>query len=73
MKIIKLAEKEEIAVAEFEDMRESWESIFDAFDKRLDILQEIWRQQRLDIETQVQCYYGGLFEDWYQRVCLCPS
>ena len=72
MKIVKLARTRVVSVMEFEDMRESWNSLFDAFQKRLDVLEEVWRQQRLDIENQVECYNGGLFEDWYERVSIVP-
>ncbi|KAI0701101.1 hypothetical protein BC835DRAFT_300304 [Cytidiella melzeri] len=31
----------------------------------MDTLVEIWRQQRLDVSNQLECYCGGIFEDWY--------
>ncbi len=69
MKIVKLATVQTVSVAEFEDMRETWEYLFDAFDQRLDTLLEVWRQQRLDTSTQVECYAGGLFKRWHEKVC----
>ncbi|KAI0338806.1 hypothetical protein BDW22DRAFT_677359 [Trametopsis cervina] len=54
LKIVKLAETQAVAVAEFGDMRESWEYLFDALDRRLDNLLEIWKQHWLDIEIQVK-------------------
>ncbi|CUA68888.1 hypothetical protein RSOLAG22IIIB_13839 [Rhizoctonia solani] len=44
----------------------SWDVIFDAFEKRMRALCESWRQQRMNIELQVQWYANGLFEDWYK-------
>jgi hypothetical protein len=68
LKIVKLATTQTVSVAEFEEMRESWNYLFDAFDQRLDILKEIWRQQRLNVEIQVASYAGGLFENLYLKV-----
>ncbi len=73
LKIVRLARNQRVSVAEFEDMRETWEYLFEAFDKRLDNLLEVWRQQRLDISNQVDCYAGGLFKDWHERVCTFPT
>ena len=67
IKIVKLAQEQTISVAEFQDMRETWEYLFDAFDNRLDTLIEIWRQQRLDVKTQVECFASGMFEDWHLK------
>lgn len=67
LQIVKLARTQTVSVAEFVDMRDTWDWVFVAFGKRLDILVEIWRQQRLDIENQLKCYSGGLFEDWHER------
>lgn len=67
MEIVKLACTRRISVDEFVDMRSSWKQLFIAFGKRLDILEEIWRQQRLNIADQVHSYGGGLFEDWHAR------
>ncbi|GJE90642.1 hypothetical protein PsYK624_067860 [Phanerochaete sordida] len=65
MQIVRLAKKEIIAVCEFEDMRDTWNCIFIALDRRLDVLEHVWRQQRIDPEAQVESYCGGLFEAWY--------
>ena len=68
LQIVKLAKTQTVSIAEFVDMRDTWGWVFVAFGKRLNILVEIWRQQRLDIKNQLQCYSGGLFEGWYERV-----
>ncbi|KAJ1306952.1 hypothetical protein OPQ81_007932 [Rhizoctonia solani] len=47
-------------------MLNSWDVIFDAFEKRMRVLCESWRQQRMNIDLQVQWYANGLFEDWYK-------
>lgn len=49
-------------------MRDSWENFFDVFEKRMETLEEVWRQQRLDIKVQMECFAGGMFEDWYAKV-----
>ena len=68
LKIVKLATEQIVSVAEFEDMRESWEYLFDAFDNRMNTLKEVWKQQRLDVKNQMNCFSGGLFETWYEKV-----
>ncbi|KIP06084.1 hypothetical protein PHLGIDRAFT_471502 [Phlebiopsis gigantea 11061_1 CR5-6] len=67
MKIVKLARHKVISPQEFEDMRDTWESIFSAFETRFNVLVEMWRQQGRDLEIQSQCYCAGLFQDWYKR------
>ena len=68
VKIVKLAKEQTVAVAEFVDMRNTWEALFDAFENRMHNLLEVWRQQRLDINIQTQTFCRGLFEDWYKKV-----
>lgn len=68
MKITKLAKSQLVSVAEFEDMRETWEYLFDAFEKRMDTLKEVWRQQRIDVQNQMEWFAGGIFEDFYEKV-----
>jgi hypothetical protein len=68
MKIVKLARSRDVSVFEFEDMRETWEYLFGAFRKRLNVLKEIWRQQRMDVGNHVNAYAGGLFARWDERV-----
>lgn len=70
IQVVRLAKKEVISVQEFQDMRDTWNCIFWALDRRLDVLQQVWRQQRLDPEAQVESYNGGLFEAWYDLVRL---
>lgn len=70
MDIVKLARTRVVAVREFEDMRDTWDCVFDAFGRRLGVLWEVWRQQRLDLESQVQYYCRGLFRGWHERVCI---
>ncbi|EKM50992.1 uncharacterized protein PHACADRAFT_32038 [Phanerochaete carnosa HHB-10118-sp] len=67
MEVVKLAITKPVAVREFEDMRETWNTLFDAFGRRLKVLWEVWRQQRLDLESQVQYYCRGLFRGWHER------
>ncbi|KAJ3559202.1 hypothetical protein NM688_g482 [Phlebia brevispora] len=68
LKVVKLATKQHIPVDEFMKMRESWEYIFNALDKRISTLVQVWRQQRLDISIHLQSFAGGMFEDWYEQI-----
>lgn len=45
---------------------ESVENLVDAFSTRLLDLRNIWRRQRIDLETQYKYYANGLFEDYYK-------
>ncbi|KIJ51454.1 hypothetical protein M422DRAFT_776699, partial [Sphaerobolus stellatus SS14] len=67
IKVINLAKVQVVAIAEFQDLRASWEFLFDAFEGRMFTLIELWRQQRRDVKVQVECYSAGLFEDWYKQ------
>lgn len=44
-------------------MTNSWNVIFDAFEKRMRALTESWRQQRMDIELQAQWYANGFVSE----------
>lgn len=70
MKVLKVARLRPVAVREFEDMLDTWNFVFEAFGQRLDVLAQIWRQQRLELDTQVQYYNRGLFKGWSERVRL---
>lgn len=70
MQIVQLACERVVSVSEFEDMRKTLEALLDAFDQRLDALIKTWRQQRIDVETQVECFTSGIFEGWYELVCI---
>ncbi|EKM50987.1 uncharacterized protein PHACADRAFT_151415 [Phanerochaete carnosa HHB-10118-sp] len=67
MKVLKVARLRPVAVREFEDMLDTWNFVFEAFGQRLDVLAQIWRQQRLELDTQVEYYNRGLFKGWYER------
>lgn len=71
IKIVKLSKQQVVSVAEFEDMRETWEYLFEAFNNRMDALVEIWRHQRIQISDQMESFAGGMFKDCYERVSLC--
>lgn len=59
------------------EFSEEWDTMWRAIDvlvwkfhDRLLSLRRSWRSQKLDINLQVQCYGGGLFNRWYQEVRL---
>ncbi|KAJ7337674.1 hypothetical protein DFH08DRAFT_812993 [Mycena albidolilacea] len=56
------------------EFSEEWDTMWRAIDvlvrkfhDRLLSLRRSWRSQKLDINLQVQCYGGGLFNRWYQE------
>ncbi|KAF7367863.1 hypothetical protein MSAN_00850800 [Mycena sanguinolenta] len=53
--------------AKWQDMDASLFELVDAFHQRFKSLRRSWRSQKLDIELQVQCYAGGLFNGWYNE------
>ncbi|KIM78706.1 hypothetical protein PILCRDRAFT_10927 [Piloderma croceum F 1598] len=66
-KILDLAQTYVLSDEEFWVMSESIESLQDAFDKRYRELMECWRQQRLDINVQLESFAAGMFEDWHNK------
>jgi hypothetical protein len=46
-------------------MGQSIFSVQGAFDKRYRDLMEGWRQQRLNIDVQLQSFAAGMFEGWH--------
>lgn len=68
MTIVKLSRKQQVPVRVFEKMRDTWMSVFEAFGRRFGVLVEVWRQQRLNLETQAASYNRGVFKLWYERV-----
>ncbi|GJE90631.1 hypothetical protein PsYK624_067750 [Phanerochaete sordida] len=67
MKVLRAARTKLVAVREFEDMLDSWNYVFEAFSQRLGVLVQTWRQQRLDLDSQVQYFSRGLFKGWFER------
>ncbi|KAJ6505362.1 hypothetical protein C8R45DRAFT_972464 [Mycena sanguinolenta] len=53
--------------AKWQEMDASLFELVDAFHQRFKSLRRSWRSQKLDIELQVQCYAGGLFNGWYNE------
>ena len=52
---------------EFWIMGQSIFSLTGAFDKRYRNLMEGWRQQRLNIERQLESFAAGMFESWHDE------
>lgn len=72
MQIVELAHKQVIPLAQIDDMCAACHAVLEVFEQRLEVLEEVWRQQRRDIENQVECYNGGIFERLYDRVSAIP-
>ncbi|KAJ7715416.1 hypothetical protein DFH07DRAFT_1068499 [Mycena maculata] len=54
--------------SKWDDMEETLGVLVWEFHDRFKSLRRSWRSQKLDIELQVECYAGGLFNGWYQEV-----
>ncbi|KAF7368630.1 hypothetical protein MVEN_00187000 [Mycena venus] len=77
--VLILRKHHEIISAGMQDMTsqefsKEWDTMWRAIDvlirefhDRLLSLRRSWRSQKLDINLQVQCYGGGLFNRWYQE------
>ncbi|KAJ7510817.1 hypothetical protein B0H11DRAFT_1900176 [Mycena galericulata] len=50
-----------------QEMDETLDALVWEFHQRFKSLRRSWRSQKLDIELQVQCYAGGLFNGWYKE------
>ncbi|KAJ7636445.1 hypothetical protein FB45DRAFT_446911 [Roridomyces roridus] len=55
------------AAAKWQEMDDSLDSLIWEFHERFKSLRRSWRSQKLDIELQVECYAGGLFNGWYEE------
>jgi hypothetical protein len=64
-KILDLAQTYVLTEEEFWTMGQSLYSLRSAFDKRYRDLMEGWRQQRLNIDIQLQSFAAGMFEGWH--------
>ncbi|KAJ6608917.1 hypothetical protein B0H10DRAFT_2066252 [Mycena sp. CBHHK59/15] len=51
---------------EFESMTFSLRNLVAAISYRYHTLTESWKQQRLDTNFLVQCFAGGIFNDWHE-------
>lgn len=69
LKIIRSAQTKLLPVAQLVDMRFTWDTLFSTLDSRVEVLVEVWRQQRLDIKSHIKTFAAGLFQSWYEMVC----
>lgn len=53
--------------SKWQEMDETLYALVWEFHERFKSLRRSWRSQKLDIELQVQCYAGGLFNGWYKE------
>ncbi|KAF9264863.1 hypothetical protein L218DRAFT_943538 [Marasmius fiardii PR-910] len=63
--VIRLAEGVMISEQEFTTMVTTITNATTAFESRLNVLLECWRQQRIQARLQLQSFASGLFEDWW--------
>lgn len=64
-KIIEAANTLVLGDREFETMTSSLRNLTAAFSARYHSLTESWKQQRLDTGFLVECFAGGIFNDWH--------
>ncbi|KAL0563359.1 hypothetical protein V5O48_018709, partial [Marasmius crinis-equi] len=63
--VIKLGERAMLSEQEFTTMIHTITNATSAFESRLNLLLECWRQQRMEARLQLQSFASGLFEDWW--------
>lgn len=68
MEILKRAETDEVSGVELHAMQSSWDTIFSAFQRRREVLTEIWEQQNVDVSQRLDLHGGGIFKRWYTKV-----
>ncbi|KIJ64361.1 hypothetical protein HYDPIDRAFT_28804 [Hydnomerulius pinastri MD-312] len=61
------AQKEVIEEDKLVDMGDSLATVFLAFNNRMADLIRGWKQQRLTVALQVQCFAGGIYSGWYEE------
>ncbi|KAJ7869924.1 hypothetical protein B0H14DRAFT_2726767 [Mycena olivaceomarginata] len=64
--ILDAANTHVLAERELETMTFSLRNLVAAFSTRYNKLTEGWKQQRLDTDFLVQCFAGGIFNDWHE-------
>ncbi|KAI0044999.1 hypothetical protein FA95DRAFT_1561638 [Auriscalpium vulgare] len=50
-----------------EQLLETMLAILWVFNKRMNELTQVWRQQRMNVTLQIQCFCGGIFSAWYNE------
>ncbi|KAK1233000.1 hypothetical protein PQX77_003914 [Marasmius sp. AFHP31] len=63
--VLKVAENAMLSEQEFVNMVGTVKNATTAFESRLYLLLECWRQQRMEARLQLQSFASGLFEDWW--------
>ncbi|KAJ8078578.1 hypothetical protein PM082_012861 [Marasmius tenuissimus] len=63
--VLKVAESAMLSEQEFVNMVGTVRNATTAFESRLNLLLECWRQQRMEARLQLQSFASGLFEDWW--------
>jgi hypothetical protein len=66
LQIIDAANKLVLAEGEIETMTFSLGNLVAAFGTRYHSVTQSWKQQRLDTAFLVQCFSGGIFNDWHE-------
>ncbi|KAJ6492147.1 hypothetical protein C8R45DRAFT_192072 [Mycena sanguinolenta] len=66
LQIIDAANTLVLAERELETMTFSLKNLVAAFGTRYNTVTQSWKQQRLDTEFLVQCFAGGIFNDWHE-------
>lgn len=63
--IVELAHTYVLSDQEFVTMSNTMDAVLSVFQRRLHVLLECWRQQRLDIKLQLESFADGLFQDYW--------
>ncbi|KAJ7264540.1 hypothetical protein B0H12DRAFT_1102177 [Mycena haematopus] len=66
LRIIDAANTLVLAERELETMTFSLRNLVAAFGTRYHTVTQSWKQQRLDTDFLVQCFSGGIFNDWHE-------
>ncbi|KAJ7277107.1 hypothetical protein C8J57DRAFT_1308571 [Mycena rebaudengoi] len=64
-KIMNTANTLVLSEREFQTMTFSLRNLVSAFTTRYQTLTQSWKQQRLDSDFLVQCFAGGIFDEWH--------
>ncbi|KAJ6628140.1 hypothetical protein B0H10DRAFT_1991603 [Mycena sp. CBHHK59/15] len=72
-RIMEVANTLVLSEREFQSMSMSLRNLVVAFKCRYHTLTESWKQQRLDTNFLVQCFSGGIFNEWHEVLQDHPS
>ncbi|EIW79639.1 hypothetical protein CONPUDRAFT_74017 [Coniophora puteana RWD-64-598 SS2] len=65
--VIEQLKKKTVKMSELWGLQNTLNQVLLSFNRRLDELERAWKQQRMDVDVQVEIFAGGIFNGWYTK------